>query len=133
MPLERALALSLPQPEFQLVSIALNRINRRYLQVRVGSERAIVKPLLSRFTVKKSDCNPAVKTVIATADEQESGPQETTEAESQEDFIDEAVPMESMIFDIEPGPAAPPSRSPCETPAVPEMILPVQIDFLPKL
>jgi len=133
MPLERALALSLPQPQFQLVSVALDRINRRYLQVKLSAERVIMKPLLSKLAVKKSDCNPpAVKTVIAAADEEQSGPQET-EAESLEDFmLDEAVPMESMIFEIEPGPAAPPSRPPCETPAAPEMIVPIQIDFLPK-
>jgi hypothetical protein len=135
MPLERALALSMPQPEFQLVSMALNRINRRYLQVKLSAERVIVKPLLSQLAGKKSDCNPpAVKTVIAAADadEEQSGRQET-EAESQEDFmLDEAVPMESMIFEIDPGPAAPPSRPPCETPAAPEMIVPIQIDYLPK-
>ena len=133
MPLERALAIKLPQPEFQLVTMALDRINRRYLQVKLGAERVAVKPLLSHLTVKKSDCKPAVKTVIAAAEDEESGPRETTEAESFEDFIlDEAVPMESMIFEVEPGPAAPPSRSPCETPAAPEMIVPLLIDFLPK-
>jgi len=135
MPLERALALSMPQPEFQLVSMALNRINRRYLQVKLSAERVIVKPLLSQLPGKKSDCNPpSVKSVIAAADadEEQSGPQET-EAESLEDFmLDEAVPMESMIFEIEPSPAAPPSRPPCETPAAPEMIAPIQIDYLPK-
>ena len=129
IPLERALAMSLPQVEFELVPLPLTRLSRR---VKLGVESVTVKPLLSQLTVKKSECNSGVKAVIAAAGEEELQPLETTEAESLEDFLlDEAVPMESMIFSVEPGPSGPPSRPQCEMP-LPEMTLPLQIDFLPK-